>query len=104
MIRTLAFTAMFIAASGMFVSTRWATAQNAGAQSGETTKVEMPIVGRSVKGKIVPPKELEGVKAVPESSAHLIMPVALPEVMLPENILRLTPEQRLEWYNQWEKT
>ena len=73
------------------------------APAGKATQLVIPIIGKPVKGRIVVPPELAGLKYRPDL-ARLNTPIVLPKITLPENILQMTTAQRLQWYNQWELT
>jgi thiol-disulfide isomerase/thioredoxin len=70
------------------------------APAGQVTDCLLPGVGREVHGRITLPAEVDSQHW--HTQLSIVGRIVLPQLMVPNQFLQLTSEQRLAWYNQWE--
>jgi len=70
---------------------------------GQVTQVSIPVLGRDIKGRIVLPREIEGLRAR-DDLPRFTRPKLLPHIVFPENMLQMTPPEQYAWYQTWETT
>lgn len=72
-------------------------------KAGDSKQVEVPVIGPTLVGRIAFPTGIDP-KRWTVSSAAFDRRIWLPQIALPQDILRMTPSQRLAWFKAWEQT